>query len=55
MLPMRTVPFMTMMLVVRLTTGGTLTRFHIVLETEDFLMMMMRQDRSGQHYHADYH
>jgi len=37
------------------TMRGTFTSRRIVLQTKNFLMMVMRQNRCRQHHYADYH
>ena len=58
MLVVRAMALVIVMLVMVLmlgTTVGTLAKLGIVLQAKDFLMMVMRQYRCGQHDHADYH
>ena len=56
MLSMRTMTFVVVMVVMfSLTMGSAFAGFYIVLQTKNLLMVVMRQYRSSQHHHADYH
>ena len=56
MLCVRTMTFVVMMVVMfSFTMGSAFACLYIVLQAEYLLMVVMRQYRSGQHHHADYH
>ena len=55
-LAMRAMTFVMVMVVVfSFTMRSAFACLYIVLQAEYLLMVAMRQYRSGQHHHADYH